>query len=189
MKFEFCGADKKGVYFDEENRRQLQEIRSTFAEAAGNLADIGRKEEAKKLLERCDKGMDATNYPYALASRYNTHNEVSLIFLEACYKAGDKTLAEKVRLALHKDLDQQKRYYEYIKSDSPDIFSSWYERSEYPANSAMLDILDALEKKYAPEVVKPTNNNNLNGLNTNLGKKDSTAIKDSLEKPDTSKSK
>lgn len=193
MKFEFCGADKKDVYFDEENRRQLLEIRSSFAEAAGNLADIGEKDKAKQLLERCDKAMGNDNFPYVIASRYNGHNQISLEFLEACYKAGDTTLAEKLRLALHKDLDQQKKYYEYTKNEKPDIFSSWYERTEYPVNGIMLEVLDAIERKYAPWVVKPTTaNGNLNGLNTNPGIIDTTKPKDSSPpkdntsiKPDT----
>ena len=46
-KYGFGGADKKGIYFDEENRRHLLNLRALFGEAAGNLADAGKKEEAK----------------------------------------------------------------------------------------------------------------------------------------------
>jgi hypothetical protein len=54
-KFRSGGADlvKNGkalVYYDEENRRHLLSIRATFAEAAGTMADIGRKQEANNLL-------------------------------------------------------------------------------------------------------------------------------------------
>ncbi|RYY95978.1 MAG: DUF2723 domain-containing protein, partial [Chitinophagaceae bacterium] len=49
-KFGAGGANLGGNYFDEENRRHLISIRSTFAEAAGNLADKGRKAEAAQLL-------------------------------------------------------------------------------------------------------------------------------------------
>ena len=38
-KYRFGNADKKVMYYDEENRRHLLGIRSIFGEAAGNLAD------------------------------------------------------------------------------------------------------------------------------------------------------
>ncbi len=63
--------DKKGVYFDEENRRHLLNIRSVYAEAAGNMADKGKKEEAQKLLDKVEAGIDPGNLPYAMVSRFN----------------------------------------------------------------------------------------------------------------------
>ncbi len=156
--FVFGGANKKGIYFDEENRRHLLDIRETFAEAAGNLADLGRKEDAQRLLNKIETGVYPKYFPYGLASRYDSHNQITLIYLEACYKAGMKDLAEKVRVALRKDLEQQRSYYQYIKTEKPDLYGS-FERSEDPANDAMLDILDAIEKKYAPEVQTKQNIN------------------------------
>ena len=70
-KYAFGGADKKGVYFDEENRRHLLNLRALYAEAAGNLADLGRKEDAVKLIDKVEKGLDPANFPYAMTSRYN----------------------------------------------------------------------------------------------------------------------
>jgi hypothetical protein len=109
--FEFGGANKKGVYFDEENRRHILNIRALYGEAAGNMADLGRKEEAQKLLDKVEAGINPANLPYAQASRYNGHNQTGLIYLEACYKAGKTELAEKVRQAVKKDLEQQMNYY------------------------------------------------------------------------------
>lgn len=110
-KFFFGGADKKGVYFDEENRRHLLSIRSAFAEAAGNLADNGKKEQGKQLLDKAEKGIDPENLPYAMVSRFNSHNQSGFVYLEACYKTGDTALAQKVKQSLQKDIDQQINYY------------------------------------------------------------------------------
>lgn len=158
-RFKFGGADHKGVYYDEENRRHLLDIRETFAEAAGNLADAGRKEDALKLLERLEKGMDTDNLPYAMPSRYygSSHNQTSLLLLEAYYKAGKKDMAEKVRKALHKDMQQQKDYYQYMKDNRPSDYES-FRRSDEALNNIYLAVLDAIEKRYAPETqpaVKP----------------------------------
>ncbi len=179
-KFAFGGAGKKGVYFDEENRRHILNIRSIYAEAAGNLADLGRKEEAQKLLDKSENGIDPENIPHAMASRYNNHNQTSLIYLEACYKSGKTELAAKVKAAVRKDLEQQKKYYDYIRNSRSDLFGG-FERSEYPINEAMFQILDAIEKKYNPQAQSKTpaegNNTIINSTNPDSIKNKDSGVK------------
>ena len=110
-KFGFGNADLPGVYYDEENRRHLLTIRGAYAEFASYLSVRNRKEDARKLLEKADKGMSQENFPYGLVSRGNMHNRTSLMFLEACYRADDKELAAKVYASVKKDLEQQIKYY------------------------------------------------------------------------------
>jgi Protein of unknown function (DUF2723) len=181
-KYEFGGGDKKGVYFDEENRRHILSLRALYGEAAGNLADLGRKEDAQKLLDKAEKGILPENLPYAMVSRYNSHNQASLIYLEACYKAGKAELAEKIRLTLHKDLEQQKKYYAYIKESRPDLFGG-FERSEAPINDIMLQVLDAVEKKYAPQVQTKENTEGPAIITNPARPSDSINKKDSGKKP------
>jgi hypothetical protein len=154
----FGNAGKKGVYFDEENRRHLLNIRSIYAEAAGNLADAGRKEEAKKLLEKVEANIDTLNLPYAMASRYNGHNQTALIYLEACYKAGLTDLAKRVKAAIVKDLTQQEQYYTYIR-DNRQLSWPAFERSEAPINERLFNVLKDIESKYnspaASSSIKP----------------------------------
>ncbi|HEY6504469.1 MAG TPA: DUF2723 domain-containing protein, partial [Chitinophagaceae bacterium] len=136
-KFGFGNAAKKGVYFDEENRRHLLNIRSIYAEAAGNLADEGRMDEAKKLLEKAEAGILPENLPYGMVSRFNSHNQTGLIYLEACYKAGKTELAEKVRKDVRKDLEQQKKYYAYLKAEKPEFYGGTLEGTEVFLNEVM----------------------------------------------------
>ena len=110
-KFVFGNADKKGVYYDEENRRHLNTIRMQYSIAAMNLADNGRKEDAKRLLDRCDKMMLNENFPYGMVSRRQQHNQISTQFLLAAYKAGDSAIIQKVTASVRKDLEQQVAYY------------------------------------------------------------------------------
>jgi hypothetical protein len=113
-KFAFGNAQTKGVYFDEENRRHLISIRQAYAEAANNLASQGKKEDAKALLNKVDKGMLEENMPYGLVSRGNQHNMVSVQLAEAAYKADDQQLAGKISTRVRKDLDEQLAYYAYL---------------------------------------------------------------------------
>ena len=153
-KFEFGGADKESVYYDEENRRHLLNIRSLYGEVAGNLADVGKKDQAQKLIEKAEKGINPENFPYAMVSRYNSHNQTGLVFLEACYKSGKTELAERIRKEIRTDLEQQQQYYDYIRAEKPEYFNV-YERTEDPLNRALLEVLKAIEQKYAPQVVQP----------------------------------
>ena len=110
-KFRFGNADVPGVYFDEENRRHLNTIRMQYAQVATDLADHGKKEEAKQLLHKCDSMMLQQNFPYSLVSRRQQQDQISGQFLLAAYKAGDTVLAKKISDALRKDLEQQNVYF------------------------------------------------------------------------------
>lgn len=111
-KFGYGNAAIKGVYFDEENRRHLNSIRASHAILAMNLADAGKLDSARKILNKYDKEVDIVNVPYGMTSnRGNQHNRVSMSFLYAAHRSGDKTLAAKVSASLKKDLEQQMRYY------------------------------------------------------------------------------
>lgn len=191
-KYEFGGADKKGVYFDEENRRHILNLRALYAEAAGNMADLGRKEDAAKLIDKVEKGIDPANLPYAMTSRYNGHNQTALVYLEACYKAGKADLAEKIRLDIHKDLEQQQAYYISLNGgvkptitqagvsvDDP-MFKSL--TTEFQINELMIEVLNAVEAKYAPQKQAKTNNE---GPTTITNK----ANPDTLKAKDTGKQK
>ena len=147
--FRYGGANTPGVYFDEENRRHLLTIRQTYALAAANLADQGRKQEAVNLLEKVEKGISPENLPYAMVSRFQSHNQISMIYVEAAYKAGHTTLANKVKAALRKDLTDQKNYYNYLKSEKPDYYPS-FESDEQDCDN-YLSYLDNMDKVYNPQ--------------------------------------
>lgn len=176
-KYAFGGAERKDMYFDEENRRHILNLRALYAEAAGNYADAGKKQEALNLIDKVEKGISTGSLPYAMTSRYNSHNQTALLYLEACYKAGKMDLAEKIRTELRKDLEQQQKYYQYIQVSHPKLYGG-YERSEAPINEIMLEALKLVEQKYVPEKVAkpategPTSITNPARIDTN-GKKDS----------------
>ena len=124
-KFKSGNADKPGVYFDEENRRHLNNIRQAYAIAAINLAqseDKEKKARAVKMLQKCDKMMLEENFPYGMVSRYQQHNAVSLAMLQASYLAGDSILANKISKSLRKDLEQQLSYYASLDENKAGVF-------------------------------------------------------------------
>ena len=110
-KFAYGNANLPGVYFDEENRRHLNSIRSSYAELAVDLSNKGRKEEARVVLDKVDKMMLQENMPYGCISRGNMHNRNSLAFLDACYRSDNKALAAKVSKSVKTDLQQQLKFY------------------------------------------------------------------------------
>lgn len=121
-KFASGNADKPGVYFDEENRRHLNTIRMAYASAALDLAQKGRKDSAKAMLNKVDKMMLEENFPYGMVSRSQQHNYISLLMLQATYAAGDTVLAAKITRSLKKDLQQQLSYYASLDEDKVSPF-------------------------------------------------------------------
>jgi hypothetical protein len=153
--FRFGNANVRGVYFDEENRRHLLTIRQVYADAALNLAEQGRKQEAVNLLEKADKGILEENLPYAMVSRYQMHNRTGLAMFEAAMRAGHTAMANKIKTAIRKDLQEQKKYYEYLKNEKPNFYPS-FEQDEEFANQ-VLGYMDNLERMNQPVVVPKEN--------------------------------
>jgi hypothetical protein len=149
-KFAFGNADKPGVYFDEENRRHLGGIRSAYAELAIDLASKNRKEEARAVLNKVDKMMHESNFGYGLTSRGNLHNRNSLLFLEACYLAGDQALVQKVSAAVKKDLTQQVNYYNSLSGMKADNMAQEKQTAE-----GYLQGLTQMQSMYNPSVEIP----------------------------------
>lgn len=117
QKWGYGNANLPGVYFDEENRRHLLDIRKADLDLAFDLIFKNRKEDATKILERDAKMIAGENLPFGMTSRYNLHDRISVGFLEACYRAGDRALAATVLASVKKDLEQQKRYYNALDTD------------------------------------------------------------------------
>ncbi|MEP6750365.1 MAG: DUF2723 domain-containing protein [Bacteroidota bacterium] len=142
-KFAFGSANIKGVYFDEQNRVHLNSIRQTYADGAAGMADIGKKDQAIVLLDKADKGILEENMPYAMVSSRNQHDYFSLRFLEACYKADYKKLAAHVSQALHKDLEQQMKYYQSLPESKQQTM-----QSEAQSAQQMIQMLTMMESQY-----------------------------------------
>ncbi len=161
-KFVFGSADKKGVYFDEENRRHLNTIRMSYAMAGISLADNNRKEDAKKLLARADKMMLQENFPYGMVSRGQNHNQIAGQFLLAAWKAGDSVLARKVSASIRKDLNQQVAYFNSLSENQQMAISN-----DNDAAKALIQQIEQMEMYFKnpqtpvlnPETGPAINNN------------------------------
>ena len=148
--FSAGNADVKGVYYDEENRRHLNSIRSAYADLAIDLANSERKEEARKVLEKVDKMMLEENFAYGMSSRGNMHNRNSLMFLEACYLADAKSLIEKVYISVKKDLQQQTKFYNSLSGLKADNMED-----EKRMTESYLDGMEKMKTIYNPALVIP----------------------------------
>lgn len=148
--FKAGNADLKGVYFDEENRRHLNTIRSTYAELAIDLASKGRKAEAVQVLEKIDKMMDEENFPYGMTSRGNMHNRNSLMFLEACYLADAKELIKKVTASVKKDLQQQVKYYNTLTGMKAEMMDD-----EKRMTESYIEGMERMHTIYNPAITIP----------------------------------
>ncbi len=155
-KFKYASANKNSVYYDEENRRHLVSIRNAHTILAMNLNQLGRKEDAKKILRIADQMIAEKNMPYAMASRYgNDHNEKSIYFAMAAFEAGDTELAKKVLEQVKKDLQQQKAYYESLTESDVEPAQNY----EYDKAKEYLIMIEAIYKQYGAVIPSSTEKN------------------------------
>jgi hypothetical protein len=176
-KFGFGNANVPGVYFDEENRRHLNTIRSAYAELAFDLSSKGRKEEARKTLEKADKMMLQENFPYGMISRGNMHNRNSMAFLEACYRADDKELAAKVSKSVRTDLQQQLKFYNSLSGNKAEWMA--YDKK---TTEDYLQALDRMEQMLSGKPVAPESGNNIVNPVAPVPKADGTTNTDTGKK-------
>ena len=78
-RYQYGGAEKEQVYFDEKNRVMLMAYRINSIELADRLALLDRKKEAVQLLDKMLRNITPASYP---------HDELSLYMAEAYYHAG-----------------------------------------------------------------------------------------------------
>jgi hypothetical protein len=159
-KFSFGNANIPNVYFDEENRRHLNTIRTAYAELAFDLSAKGRKEEARKVLGRADKMMLQENFPYGMISRGNMHNRNSISFLEACYRSDDKALAARVLSSVRKDLQQQIKFYNSLDGNKAETMAYDKKTSE-----DFLQALGSIEQMYSGKPATPKTEGNKSMVN------------------------
>lgn len=118
-KFTNGNANKKGVYFDEENRRHLYGIRQAFADVANDLVEKKRFEEAKQVVLKADSLIPDVNIPYGIPSRMEFHNDASYLLMQAAYASGATDLAKKISKQLTSDLNEQMAYYASLGEMTP----------------------------------------------------------------------
>jgi signal-transduction protein with cAMP-binding, CBS, and nucleotidyltransferase domain len=87
---------------------------------------------------------------YGMTSRGNLHNRNSLVFLEACYLAGDTTLAAKVSASVKKDLEQQVRFYNSLSGRKADGMEQ-----EKRAAESYLQAVAQMQTMYNPQLQIP----------------------------------
>ncbi len=145
-KFKYGGANKSGsVYYDEENRRHMVNIRNAHTLLAMNFISLGKLDSAKKVLQRADQMMPDRNMPYAMASRYgNDHNEKSMYFGMAALQAGDTELGKRILEKVKKDCQQQVAYYESLTENQIGQAQGY----EFEKAKEMITSVDAILKQY-----------------------------------------
>lgn len=110
-KFAFGGAERNGTYFDEPNRKLLQYLRNAYTRLGTSLAQDGEKDSALTVLNKADKGLLESNFPYAMTSPNNMHNYSSMQTAYAYYLAGDAKKANEIASKITRDCQQQLNYY------------------------------------------------------------------------------
>jgi hypothetical protein len=148
----FQGAGKKGIYYDEENRRRLNLMRLAYAQAAIQFVNNGEKEKARNLLHHIDDACDEHDFPYGMtSSRGNSHDAIASRFLYACVAADDAALAKKVAISLKTDLVQQISYYNSLGDEPRNMDQLAGAAYQHLQNGS--DVLNARQAAFANDIL------------------------------------
>lgn len=111
-KFDFRSMNDPKVYLDEQTQRMAMNYRNVFSRLADALIREGKKDKAKKVLDRCIEVMPDTTTP---------HNFFSVPIAEGYYKLGETAKANAIA----------EKLYKYMNDDLGYLFS--FDKSDYAA--------------------------------------------------------
>lgn len=115
-KFTFGGANVNGTYFDEPNRKLLQYVRNAYTRLGTALAIDGKKDSALTVLNKADKNLLESTFPYAMTTPGQMYNYSSMQTAYAYYLAGDNKKADEIAQKIIRDCNQQLMYYRQLPS-------------------------------------------------------------------------
>jgi hypothetical protein len=102
-KFQWGGAERKDVYFDQPNRRMLMIFRNGAGTLADALVNEGKKDSAIKVLDHVMKNISESSFPIGFAPEDRT-----LIYISDAYlRAGAKDKADAIN----------QKFFNFIKAD------------------------------------------------------------------------
>ncbi len=101
-KFKFGGLNNPKIYLDENNIRMVMNLRSVFARLAGALIAEGKKDSARKVIERCLTEMPDNAVPY---------DYFIVALADGLYKLGDVKKANQLAERLIKTSSEKLAYY------------------------------------------------------------------------------
>ena len=137
-RFKYGNISQPGLYIDETVGRMCRTHRRMFVMLADRLLRSGKKDDAAKVLARCEKELPACNIPY-------TDDDSQLASLWA--EVGNAKEAERVAKAV---LTYNIQYFNYLNSLSSGTIES-YRRTNYYLFTSTVEALQALSEVKSKE--------------------------------------
>jgi hypothetical protein len=81
------------------------------------------------------------------------YNSTSLIYAEAAYKAGMNDMGDKIINIVQKDLDQQEKYYKYLRENREELYNIM--SPEPGVNDIYKNVILEIQKKYKGGGIQP----------------------------------
>ncbi|MEI6174441.1 MAG: DUF2723 domain-containing protein [Bacteroidota bacterium] len=100
-RFKWGNMNKKGVYIDETNARMVMNMRSLFGRLADALISEGKKDSARRVLDRCFEIMPETVVPYDF---------FTVPLISCYYRTGESAKANELAIKLEKSIAADLNY-------------------------------------------------------------------------------
>jgi hypothetical protein len=151
-KFQFGGADKPNVYFDQTNRRMLNTPRVLAFQLAEHLLKLNRKADALKIADHVLKSINEKSFPTGLSQEDRTMILMTDVYIKAGGKAQAKLLTDRLMKFLEDDIN----YMNSLPSDKKDFKKDDIQfeltAMNFLANEAMTNGMEDIGKPMSDKV-------------------------------------
>ncbi|MCB2219938.1 MAG: DUF2723 domain-containing protein [Bacteroidetes bacterium] len=136
-KYEFGNMNDPDVFLDETNVRMAMNMRNNFSRLAEALADEGKADSARQVIERCMEMVPNDKIPF---------NYFSISFGETYFKIGDDERGREIYDQLITNLDEQLAFYFEFRGERAKAYET-----DKQQNMAMLNRVIKVTEKYKQE--------------------------------------
>jgi hypothetical protein len=142
-KFKWGNMNKPGILIDETNSRMVMNMRGMFARLASGLINEGKKDSAKKVLDRCFEIMPQTVVPYDF---------FTVPLIEGYYKTGETEKATVLAKKVLKNSSEELAYYFSFPDNDLKLLDMNMQESLYTLQRLGAVVKEAGLEKFATEV-------------------------------------
>ena len=151
-RYKYGGVDQKGIYLDETVTRMCLTHRRLFSTLANHLIEEGKRDQALKALDYCQKVLPDYNVPHT----YNSALFGSIDMAKSYAMLGEKKKAQAIIDQVFKDAHQYMQFYLSLSSPTMLGYQQDVMRTMYVMNFCV-ETADMVDTKYADQLLKTLN--------------------------------
>jgi hypothetical protein len=144
QKFRWVDPNTKDIYLNDDNLRNIMNLRNSIVRLASALVQEGKKEQAVEVMDLCVNGIPEKFAPY-----YGPYSMIMVRFVDLYYRADAKERAREIIEILKGYYGPEIRYFESLSTKDKQIYTEEAQRSNYLYREILRYATTYDDKEYA----------------------------------------